>query len=61
MDDATACAKLICAASPNAGAFVLLPVVHGSTTQESVVMHRRIFEDLLFKLSGQITSSMLSE
>lgn len=52
VDDATSAAKAICAASPNSAGFALLPVLHGSTTQEAVVLHRRHIEDLLYKFAG---------
>ena len=54
MDEAAAAAKTICAASPNAASFALLPVLHGSTTQEIVVQHRRTFEDVLLAFFGCI-------
>ena len=49
MDEAVAAAKSICAASPNTAIFTLQPMLHGSTTQDVVVQHRRTSEDLLFK------------
>lgn len=52
MDEAVSLARSVCAASADIICFCLLPVVHGSTTQQVVVKHRRHVEDLMMAHRG---------
>lgn len=60
MDDAVNLAKNICAASAEMVCLCLMPVIHGSTSQATVVKHRRHMEDLLMACFGKSFCNMVA-
>ena len=52
VDEAVGLARAICSATSDAICFCLLPVVHASTQQSTVIKHRRHMEDLMMATFG---------